>query len=67
MATYFRKLFSRGYLGIELEMNQRDYFENKPRWRLLCAAVIESLQRTVFPIDSIPRATQAPAPRAPKT
>jgi predicted N-formylglutamate amidohydrolase len=47
MATHFRKLFSRGYLGIELEMNQRHYFENKPRWRRLCAAVIESLQRTI--------------------
>jgi predicted N-formylglutamate amidohydrolase len=43
LATHFRRTFPKNYIGIELEMNQRDYLENKPRWRRLCAAVIESL------------------------
>jgi predicted N-formylglutamate amidohydrolase len=44
LATYFRKRFPENYLGIELEMNQRNYLENKTRWRRSCAAVIETLK-----------------------
>jgi predicted N-formylglutamate amidohydrolase len=44
LATYFRKHFAQGYAGIELEMNQRDYLDDKVRWRRLCAAVIDALQ-----------------------
>ncbi len=47
LATYLRTLFPKAYLGIELELNQRDFIENRPRWRTLCAEVIESLAATL--------------------
>jgi len=43
LATYLRRLFPKAYLGIELELNQRDFIENRARWRALTTAVIESL------------------------
>jgi predicted N-formylglutamate amidohydrolase len=47
LATYLRTLFPKGYLGIELELNQRDFIENRARWRALCDGVIESLGHTL--------------------
>lgn len=44
LAAHFRKRFGQGYLGIELEMNQRSYLEDKQRWDRLCMAVVDSLQ-----------------------
>lgn len=43
LATYLRTLFPKGYLGIELELNQHDFIENRARWQALTTAVIESL------------------------
>lgn len=43
LASHLRTLLPDNYLGIELELNQRDFIENRARWRTLCAAVIESL------------------------
>jgi predicted N-formylglutamate amidohydrolase len=47
LPTYLRTLFADNYLGLELELNQRDFMEAPARWRRLCAAVIESLGRTL--------------------
>lgn len=44
LATCFRKRLAQRYIGIELEINQRDYIGDKARWRRLSAAVIDSLQ-----------------------
>ena len=47
LATHLRTLYPGNYLGIELELNQRDFIENRARWRALCAAAIESLAATL--------------------
>jgi predicted N-formylglutamate amidohydrolase len=47
LATHLRTLLPRNYLGIELELNQRDFIENRARWRALTTAVIESLAVTL--------------------
>jgi len=44
LATYFRTLFSKAYLGIELELNQRIYIQSKDQWRMLCKLVIDGLE-----------------------
>lgn len=52
LATHLRTVFPGRYLGIELELNQRDCIENRSRWRALCAAVIESLAQTLATFQS---------------
>jgi predicted N-formylglutamate amidohydrolase len=47
LATHLRTLFPQTYLGIELELNQRDFIENRLRWRALTHMVIESLAGTI--------------------
>jgi predicted N-formylglutamate amidohydrolase len=47
LATHLRTLLPPTYLGIELELNQRDFIENRSRWRALTAAAIESLADTL--------------------
>lgn len=47
LATHLRTLLPRNYLGIELELNQRDFIEDRTRWRRLCDRVIESLASTL--------------------
>jgi predicted N-formylglutamate amidohydrolase len=47
LPTHLRTHFLKNYLGIELELNQRFFIEDRPRWRRLCAAVLESLARTL--------------------
>ncbi|MFZ1986464.1 MAG: N-formylglutamate amidohydrolase [Desulfatitalea sp.] len=47
LPTHLRTHFRKNYLGIELELNQRFFIEDRPRWHRLCAAVVESLARTL--------------------
>ncbi len=53
LATHLRSLFPKHYLGVELELNQRDCIENRSRWRALCAAVIESLAEVLAAFKSL--------------
>lgn len=47
LATYFRNFFPKGYIGIELELNQRTYIQGKPQWQRLSTIVIDGLERVV--------------------
>jgi predicted N-formylglutamate amidohydrolase len=47
LTTYLRKRFGRGYLGIELEVNQRFYFGDGAEWNELCRSVADALARTL--------------------
>ncbi len=41
LATALRVLFPRRYLGIELEVNHRLYFDDQTQWQRLCTAVLD--------------------------
>jgi predicted N-formylglutamate amidohydrolase len=45
MASHLRARFTRGYLGIELEINQAIVVAGGPRWIALRAALIDSLRK----------------------
>ncbi|MCJ8502647.1 N-formylglutamate amidohydrolase [Desulfatitalea alkaliphila] len=47
LPTALRRRFHCRYIGIELELNHRSYFEDKAFWRRLCDAVNVSLAATL--------------------
>lgn len=44
LATYLRRQFPQGYLGIELELNQDIFLKGEAQWRKLNETVIEGLK-----------------------
>lgn len=51
LPSALRRVFAQRYVGIELELNQRFFFEDKARWRQLCDAVVHSLAATLASHD----------------
>ena len=44
LASELRALFPRRYLGIELELNHREFLEERERWNQLCEAVLDGFE-----------------------
>jgi predicted N-formylglutamate amidohydrolase len=48
LATYFRTLFTRDYMGIELELNQFHYQQGPAAWRRLGGVVLDGLEAALM-------------------
>lgn len=44
LTTYFRSVFPRRYLGIELELNQHFWVRSRKVWKKVCEDILESLR-----------------------
>ena len=51
LATYFRTLFTRDYMGIELELNQYHYQKGPAAWRRLGGVVLDGLEAALMNPD----------------